>query len=143
MKFLYADRHNEQARTQKKMVNQSLLQKSYEHQRSIRIERVKEYKNYLGEQRDLWKKEVFFMGGLFSKFRQEENMNAREELTAKVSKLKKQAQKEELDAQREMDAPLKIQMVSQNEAWVNKSTLKELQAIAEKHNGRTPYLKGF
>lgn len=70
-------------------------------------------------------------------------MNAREELTIKVTKLKRQAQKEELDAQREIDAPLKAQIVSQNEAWVNKSTLKELQVIPEKTTERRPYLKGF
>lgn len=69
MKFLYADRHNEQARTQKKIVNQSLLQKSYEHQRSIRMDRNAEYKSYIGEQKDLWKKEVYFTRGISDKFR--------------------------------------------------------------------------
>lgn len=60
MKFLYADRHNDHARTQKKMVNQSALQQSYEQQRNNRVEKAKEYKNYVGEQRELWKKEVFY-----------------------------------------------------------------------------------
>lgn len=70
-------------------------------------------------------------------------MNEREELTAKITKLKKQAQREELDAQREIDAGLKAQVISSNDAWRNKSALKELQVIPEKRFGKTPYLKGL
>lgn len=70
-------------------------------------------------------------------------MNLREEAGARVARLKKQALKDDLDAQREADSPLKNHFITPTEVWVNRKILKKLQAIPENFSDKISYLKNL
>jgi len=130
MHFLYLDKHNEQVQSEKKKKHQAILKEKYVLQKEEQVERSLHYKSYIEDQKHLWRQE-------------EEDMNLREEVGARLSKLKKKALKEDLDAQREADSPLKTHFITPTEVWVNRKILKELKAIPEKHSDKIAYLKDF
>ena len=68
-------------------------------------------------------------------------MNLREELTVQAAKLKKQIQKDDLDAQREIDEKVRSGNVGPHDIWVNRKTLKELKSVPEEYSRKIAYLR--
>lgn len=68
-------------------------------------------------------------------------MNLREDLTVQANKLKKQIQKEELDAQREIDSLVKGGNAGSHDLWVNRKTLKELKSAPEENSRKITHFR--
>ena len=55
---MHHERHNDVAKYHKKKKIETLLKESYTGQKELQLEKIRQYKSYIEEQKDYWKKEV-------------------------------------------------------------------------------------